>query len=36
MWGIAGALLATPLLTVLRILCDHVESMAPLSELLDR
>jgi predicted PurR-regulated permease PerM len=36
MWGIAGALLAMPLLTVLRILSEHVESMAPLRRLLDR
>jgi predicted PurR-regulated permease PerM len=36
MWGIAGALLAMPLLTVLRILSDHVDSLAPLRALLDR
>lgn len=36
MWGIAGALLAMPLLTVLRILSEHVESMAPLRRLMDR
>ena len=34
MWGIIGALLAFPILTVLKILCDHIEGLAPIGELL--
>ncbi len=35
-WGIAGALLAVPLLVTLKIVCDHVATLAPLGELLGR
>ncbi len=34
MWGIAGAILAVPILVVFKIFCDHVESLAPVGELL--
>jgi len=34
MWGIIGALLAFPILTVLKILCDHIEGLAPIGDLL--
>ncbi len=33
-WGIPGALLAMPLLVILKIVCDHVESMSLLGEFL--
>jgi predicted PurR-regulated permease PerM len=34
LWGIAGALLAVPLLAAFKICCDHVESLAPIAALL--
>jgi predicted PurR-regulated permease PerM len=34
MWGIPGALMAVPLLAILRIVCDHIESLAPVAEFL--
>jgi predicted PurR-regulated permease PerM len=34
MWGIIGALLAFPILTVLKIFCDHIEGLVPIGELL--
>lgn len=34
MWGIVGALLAVPMLVILKILCDHVEPLAPMGEFL--
>lgn len=33
-WGISGALLAVPILAALKIVCDHVERLAPLAEFL--
>ncbi len=33
-WGIAGALLAVPMVAVLKILCDHIEPLAPIGEFL--
>jgi len=36
MWGIIGALLAFPMLTVLKILCDHIQPLAPIGEFLGR
>ena len=36
MWGIIGALLAFPMLTVFKILCDHIEGLAPIAEFLGR
>jgi predicted PurR-regulated permease PerM len=36
MWGIVGALLAFPMLAVLKILCDHVEPLAPIGEFIGR
>jgi predicted PurR-regulated permease PerM len=35
-WGIPGALMAVPLLATLKILCDHIERLAPLGEFLGR
>jgi predicted PurR-regulated permease PerM len=34
LWGIAGGIMAAPLLTVLKIVCDHSPSLQPLSALL--
>ena len=34
LWGIPGALLSTPLLAVIKIVCDHVEVLAPLGHLI--
>ena len=33
-WGIAGAFIAVPLLATLKILCDHIESLASVGEFL--
>lgn len=33
-WGIAGAMLAVPIMVVFKILCDHSEPLAPVGELL--
>jgi predicted PurR-regulated permease PerM len=34
LWGIVGALIAVPLLVAFKIVCDHVESLAPIGEFL--
>jgi predicted PurR-regulated permease PerM len=34
LWGITGALLAVPLLAVLKIVCDHIDALTPLGHLL--
>lgn len=34
LWGITGALLAVPIMVVLKIFCDHSEALAPIGELL--
>jgi predicted PurR-regulated permease PerM len=34
LWGVVGALIAVPILMVVKVLCDHVESMAPIGEFL--
>jgi predicted PurR-regulated permease PerM len=34
LWGIPGALLSTPLLAVMKIVCDHIEALAPLGHLI--
>jgi predicted PurR-regulated permease PerM len=36
LWGIAGALLAVPLLMTLKIICDHFKPMAPVGEFLSQ
>jgi predicted PurR-regulated permease PerM len=36
MWGIIGAMLAFPMLTIFKILCDHIEPLAPIGEFLGR
>jgi predicted PurR-regulated permease PerM len=35
-WGIIGALLAVPLLAIIKIICDQVEQLAPVGEFLGR
>jgi predicted PurR-regulated permease PerM len=32
MWGISGMILAVPILATFKILCDHIEPMAPIAE----
>lgn len=36
MWGVPGILLAVPLLTTFKIVCDATPAMAPIAQLLDR
>jgi predicted PurR-regulated permease PerM len=36
LWGIPGALLAVPMLAMLKIFCDHIEPLAPIGEFLGR
>lgn len=36
LWGIAGAVLAVPMLASVKILCDHVQPLRPLGEFLGR
>ena len=36
MWGIVGAMLAFPMLTIFKILCDHVRPLTPIGEFLGR
>ncbi len=34
LWGLAGALMAVPILVVINVLCDHVESWSPFGQFL--
>lgn len=34
LWGIPGALMAVPMLAMLKIFCDHIEPLAPIGEFL--
>jgi predicted PurR-regulated permease PerM len=36
LWGVPGALMAVPLLTIVKIICDHVEPLAALAEFIER
>ncbi len=36
MWGIVGAILAFPMLAIFKILCEHIEPLAPIGEFLGR
>jgi len=36
MWGVAGTLVAVPILVMIKILCDNVPVLAPWSEFLAR
>ena len=33
-WGVPGAFLAVPMLMMLKAVCDHVEDLQPIGELL--
>ena len=33
-WGVAGAILAVPIMAALKIMCDHIESLTPIGEFL--
>jgi predicted PurR-regulated permease PerM len=35
-WGIPGALMAVPMMAVIKIFCDHFDSLAPVGEFLGR
>jgi predicted PurR-regulated permease PerM len=34
MWGVIGTVLAVPILSVIKIACDHIEGLAPVGEFL--
>ena len=36
LWSVPGALMAVPLLAIVKIICDHVESLATLAEFIER
>jgi len=36
MWGLVGAMLAFPMLTIFKILCDHFQPLAPVGEFLEK
>ena len=36
LWGVAGAFLAVPLLATMKIVCDHIDTLAPIGEFLGR
>jgi predicted PurR-regulated permease PerM len=35
-WGIAGIVVAVPILVTLRVLCSHIEALAPIGEFLSQ
>jgi predicted PurR-regulated permease PerM len=36
LWSVPGALMAVPLLAIVKIICDHVEPLAPLAEFIEQ
>jgi predicted PurR-regulated permease PerM len=36
LWGIAGLLLCAPLIAIAKVICDRVESLKPVGELIGR
>ncbi len=36
LWGIPGAILAVPIMAAIKIMCDHIESLAPIGEFLGK
>ena len=36
LWGIPGAILAVPIMAAIKIMCDHIESLAPVGEFLGK
>ena len=35
-WGIPGALIAVPMMAIFKIICDHIEPLAPIGEFLGK
>jgi predicted PurR-regulated permease PerM len=35
LWSVPGALMAVPLLAIVKIICEHVEPLAPVAEFID-
>jgi predicted PurR-regulated permease PerM len=35
-WGVAGAILAVPMMAAFKIACDHIESLSPIGEFLGK
>ncbi|HYK15816.1 MAG TPA: AI-2E family transporter, partial [Burkholderiales bacterium] len=36
LWGVSGLLLGAPLVAIMKVICDRVESLKPVGELLGR
>ena len=36
LWGVPGALMAVPLLAIVKIVCDHVQPLASLAEFIEQ
>jgi predicted PurR-regulated permease PerM len=36
LWSVPGALMAVPLLAIVKIICDHIEPLAGLAEFIER
>jgi predicted PurR-regulated permease PerM len=36
LWGVPGAILAVPIMAAIKIMCDHIESLAPVGEFLGK
>ncbi len=36
LWGVPGAILAVPIMAAIKIVCDHIESLAPVGEFLGK
>jgi predicted PurR-regulated permease PerM len=36
MWGVVGAILATPLLAITKIVCDRIEPLKPVGHFIGR
>jgi predicted PurR-regulated permease PerM len=36
MWGVPGAILATPMLAVTKIICDRIEALSALGHFIER
>jgi predicted PurR-regulated permease PerM len=36
LWGVSGLLLGAPLVAIIKVICDRVESLKPVGELLGR
>jgi predicted PurR-regulated permease PerM len=35
MWGVAGAILSTPLLAIAKIVCDRIETLRPVGHFIE-